>query len=474
MQFKTKTNNLHLLTDTRLWILVLFLIRLENIDIPPLDEHSWRQTLTLGVARNYLEIDGNFFHPTTLLRDSRQGVMAQEFPLFNYSIAALWQLFGEHNWIFRLFNLLIATLGLFAFSRIVRRLADESTALYSTVLFGVSVAFVYARKAMPDVFAVSLVLAGVDYGWRYLESKKWAHLAAFGSIAALGMLCKMPAVCTLAFIVAPILHYKESWKERITLSGISLIALAAMACWYFIWVPWAEKTYGFGLFFPTTLAEGWKQINIMADGTISRFYPIALTSRLAFGFFVAGIAMMIWKRQTNILLTFGASTVLIFGLMLKAGATFSGHAYYIIPFVPAMSLVAGYGLSTLIKPQWLQLILLFLIATEAIYQHKTDFFINNKERKLLKLESIVDQFSKPNERILVNYYDGSPVMLYFAHRTSWNVIDRMKDTEWVKGEAAVGMKLLVIDRSRWQDSLPFPRLYIDEDYAVYENLPAKN
>lgn len=474
MSLLSQQNILRLASDVRIWIFILFLIRLENINIPPLDEHSWRQTLTLGVARNYLEVDGNFFHPTTVLRDSRQGILAQEFPLFNYSIAALWSILGTHHWVYRLLNLLVATLGLMAFFRIVRRIADESTALYSTVIFGVSVAFIYARKAMPDVFAVSLVLAGADYGWRYLESKKWTHLAAFGGITALGLLCKMPAVCALSFMVAPILYNKDHWKERITLSGVTLLALAAMGAWYFLWVPWAERNYEFPLFFPTTLSEGWKQITEMADGTLSRFYPIALTSRLAFGFFLAGIVALIWKRQVPVLITFGAATVLILGLMLKAGATFSGHAYYIIPFAPAMSLVAGYGLRTLVKPQWVQLVLLLVIATEAIRQHKPDFFINNNERKMLKLESIVDQFSKQNDRILVNYVDGSPSMLYFAHRSGWNVIDRMKDTEWVKGEATVGMKLLVIDRDRWQDSLPFPRLYIDEDYAIYANNPEKN
>lgn len=49
------------LFDVRLWILVLFLIRLENIDLAPLDVHSYRQALTLGVARNFLEWDANIF-----------------------------------------------------------------------------------------------------------------------------------------------------------------------------------------------------------------------------------------------------------------------------------------------------------------------------------------------------------------------------------------------------------------------------
>src|SRR6185503_6578718 len=107
--------------------------------------------------------------PRTIICDSREGILAQEFPLYNYSIAILWKIFGQQNWCFRLFNLIIASIGLYYFSKISKRFMDDKGALFSTVIFGVSVAFMYARKAMPDVFAVSLVIIGVEFGWKYLE-----------------------------------------------------------------------------------------------------------------------------------------------------------------------------------------------------------------------------------------------------------------------------------------------------------------
>ena len=72
------------LFDVRIWIVLLFLLRLENIDLAPYDEHSWRQTMTLGVARSYADVDNNFLHPRTIVCDSRGGMFAQEFPIFNY------------------------------------------------------------------------------------------------------------------------------------------------------------------------------------------------------------------------------------------------------------------------------------------------------------------------------------------------------------------------------------------------------
>ncbi len=456
------------LFDVRLWILVLFLLRLENIDLAPFDEHNWRQTMTLGVARNYAEVDANFFHPRTIVCDSRGGMFAQEFPLFNYCVFLLWKVFGAHNWCFRLFNLVVASIGLWAFSNIVRRLANEKAALFATVMFGVSVAFMYARKGMPDVFAVSLALVGVYWGWRFLEEKKGQQLALFGVFAGLGMLCKMPATCVMALLTAAFWNESVDKKAKMQLAGVGAVGVAAMVAWYFIWVPATEKEYGFPLFYPTSIAEGWKQLVEMKADTLARFYPIALTSRVAFLFCLVGLGMAIWRKNKPILLTFAASSALLFGLMLKAGGTFSGHVYYIIPYVPIMALLAGYGLSELVRNQWIQLAILVAIMTEAVYKHKYDFFIPWEDQKFLKLEKIVDQYVPKDSRILVNNHEGSPVMLYSAHRRGWTVTDRMKDSAWVAGESTVGMNFLVIERSRWQDTLPFPRLYEDNDFQIYK------
>ena len=456
------------LFDVRLWILVLFLLRLENIDLAPLDEHNWRQTMTLGVARNYAEVDAHFFHPRTILCDSRGGIFAQEFPLFNYCVFLLWKVFGAHNWCFRLFNLLVASIGLWAFSNIVRRLVHEKAALFATVMFGVSVAYVYARKGMPDVFAVSLALLGVYWGWRYLEEKKAQQLALFGVFAGLGMLCKMPAACVMALLTPAVFEVAVDKKAKVQLAIVGAFGVAAMAAWYFIWVPSTEKAYGFPLFYPTSIAEGWRQLVEMKQDTLGRFYPIALTSRMAFLFCLVGLGIAIWRKNNPILLTFAASSALLFALMLKAGGTFSGHEYYIIPYVPMMALLAGYGLSESVRNPWIQLAILIAIGAEAVYKHKHDFFIPWENKKFLKLEDIVDQYVPKDSRILVNNREGSPVMLYAAHRRGWTVTDRMKDSAWVAGEATVGMNFLVIERSRWHDSLPFPKLYEDNEFQIYK------
>ncbi|MBL7829358.1 MAG: glycosyltransferase family 39 protein [Saprospiraceae bacterium] len=457
------------LFDVRVWILVLFLIRLENIDLPPLDEHAWRQTITLGVARNYEEVSPAFFEPRTVICDSRQGIIAQEFPFFNYCITILWKIFGTYDWVFRVFNLLVASFGLYFFSSLAKRFIGTPGNVFATIIFGVSVAFMYARKAMPDVFAVSLVIIGVEFGWRYMQSGKSKELALFLLFSGLGMLSKMPATLTMALLL-PLVFRKDTLPRTKTLLITAAgIAAAAMVTWYFVWVPWAEKTKGFPLFYPTSFSDGWKQLVEMKNDTISRFYPIALTSRVSFLFFLAGLVWMFRTKHKTLIWTFTASTVLLVLYMLKSGGTFAGHVYYIMPFVPMMSLLAGYGISELVKNQWLQLACIALITVEANVEHKADFFIPWQEEKFLKLERIVDQHIPKDARILVNNREGSPIMMYFAHRRGWTVTDRMKDSSWVAGESTVGLHYMVIERSRWKgDSLPWPQLYQDNEFQIYK------
>lgn len=467
--------NLNTLTrwlfDVRLWILVLFLVRLENINLPPLDEHAYRQCLTLGVARNYLEIDPNIFQPRSLLCDSRPGYEVMEFPVLNYSIFLFWKLFGEHNWCFRLLGLIVASFGLWHFHQIVKRWVDARTALAGTVLFGTSVAFIYARKAMPDVFSLSLVLIGISIGWSYLEKGGWWRLPLFTLITALGLLSKIPSASALVLLILPVFDPKILLKRKVWLTTAGIIAIIAMSAWYFVWIPWAEKEYQHGWYFRWGLSNAWHQVTVDKwEDTKARFYPIALQSRIAFFFFLAGLVMMFVKKQWKLAINWTLYSLIFIVFILQVGEVFSGHEYYVTPYAPIMALVAGYGLSNLIKNQWLFILVLTIMAVEAIHWKKSDFFIPWQEQKFLKLEAITNSVMSKDDKILTSDGDGNPKMMYLAHKRGWTEHrkERLFDKAWLDGEATVGLHYAVIERFKIQDSLPYPVVYEDNEFSIYK------
>ena len=457
-----------MLTDIRFWIFVLFLIRLETIDLPPLDAHSWRQCITLGVARDYHEVDATFWEPKTVICDSREGILAQEFPVLNYLIFIFWTIFGEHNWVFRLIMLITSSMGLFFFYNLIKRIFNQHIAFGAVIVFGVSVAFIYSRKAMPDVFSVSLCIIALEYAYRFKDNPSYVNGIMFTTLLTLGLLSKMPAAVLLPFGWWLLDFSKCETKKTFKIIGMGAIAIFSMYLWYWVWVPWAENTYQFRLFFPTSLSEGYDQLMSDVTDLKKRFYPIALTSKISFLFCVAGFILIFLKKEKKLLLLLLLSSVVMVFFMLKTGRVFSGHDYYIIPFVPMMSLLAGYSISYFSKWNYLFYIILVIISIEAISYHKKDFFISGENKKYLRLASITDKYVKKTDRILVNSGEGQPWMMYFAKRRGWAVTDRMKDTSWVNGESTVGLKYLLIDKQKYQDSIPYPVLYDDEDFRLYE------
>lgn len=71
--------------DFRFWVLLFFILRLYGITNPPLEAaHNWRQTLTCSIARNFYEEDTNILYPRIDIDGEKSGIIASEFPVFNY------------------------------------------------------------------------------------------------------------------------------------------------------------------------------------------------------------------------------------------------------------------------------------------------------------------------------------------------------------------------------------------------------
>ena len=70
-------------------------------DHRPYSMHQWRQADCLSFTKNYYEEGVNFFSPKIHFQGSTEGKALSEFPLINYSVAGLWKVFGEHEYLYR-------------------------------------------------------------------------------------------------------------------------------------------------------------------------------------------------------------------------------------------------------------------------------------------------------------------------------------------------------------------------------------
>jgi len=76
--------------------------------------HMWRQADCLSFAKNYLENGFQFFKPSVHCTTSdNNNQTVSEFSIIYYFVALIWKVFGQHEFIFRLINMIIVFIGLY-------------------------------------------------------------------------------------------------------------------------------------------------------------------------------------------------------------------------------------------------------------------------------------------------------------------------------------------------------------------------
>ena len=461
-------------SDIRFWIVVFFIIRLIGITNPPLEvEHNWRQTTVTMVARNFLEVDNNIFYPRVDFAGDKTGITGMEFPLLNYMIYGTAEIFGYQHWYGRLINLIASSFGLWFFYRLVSLFFKESVSFYATLVLSVSIWFQFSRKIMPDTFAMSLIIAGIYFGFKFLKSQNpksiWKEALAFFLLVLLGVLAKLPSGYLLIVFVFPIFDSTIAVQRKVLFVCISGLVLVPAVCWYFYWVPFLVETYGFWHFFMgKSITMGFQEIITNGQATAQKFYDTALKF-IGFGLFVWGMLTAYQQKEKRIFWILTVTICSFSIVILKAGYTFPHHSYYIIPFVPVMALVAGFGLSS-IDNKKLRIFLMTAIAIEGIANQQHDFFLKPSSQHLLNLESDLNQISQPNDLIAINSGDV-PTPMYFSHRKGWILNQEdLLNVSYLEDLKSKGVKFVVVlnnNQTNFNPNLLGQLIMKKEGYSIY-------
>lgn len=469
MSFNSK--NTSFLKDIRFYIVLAFILRLYGITQPPLEvAHNWRQTTVTMVARNFYETDANIFYPRVDFAGNKTGITGMEFPFLNYLIYLTSKVFGYAHWYGRLINLIISSFGLLYFFKLVRKYFETEVAFNATLVLIVSLWFTYSRKIMPDTFATSFMLAALYYGSNYLDSgAKLKQLFIYLFLVSIAVLSKLPVAYLLVVFIPILINKKIDLNTKIIFTSASAVMLLAPAIWYFYWVPHLVQEFGFWHFFMgKNIAEGTAEIFQNLHLTLAHFYDNAL-KYVGFAFFLFGLVNAIIKRDKILIVVFTLCFVGFLVIVLKAGFTFAHHSYYIIPFVPVMALVCGYGIAQL-KNKKIALLILIAIGVEGILNQQHDFRISKDNLAVLQLETDLDKFSKRTDLILINSGDY-PTPMYFAHRKGWvNDNSKIADVNYIAQLKTEGLQYIVIMKKTFGSELTlnYLRVFTNENYSIYK------
>lgn len=342
-------------------LIVGFLLRLYNFTSPIADWHSWRQTDTSAVSRNFVENGFDILHPRYLDisniqtgKDNPIGYRFVEFPIFNIFQAGLYlgiPIFTIEEW-GRLVSILASLASAFFIYKLASRYIDEyagiaSAAFYLFLPFSVY----YGRTILPDTSMATASLGGIYFFDRYFDNinihkkkglnKNYLFFSLSILFTAVALLLKPYA---LFFTLSLFYFAYEKYKSRFILKWelwvyfvLSLIPLIAWRLWM--------------LHYPEGIpASKW----LFNEGNI-RFKPVyfywLFSERigrliLGYGGIVILIAGLVKRSEKYLfLLSFVASSLLYMIVIARGNVQ---HDYYQILILPSISLLLGNGLSFLL------------------------------------------------------------------------------------------------------------------------------
>lgn len=453
------------------WIVLFFVVRCIGICNAPLEAgHSWRQCTGLMVARNFYEVDASIFYPRIDVTNGKEGIVAMEFPTLYYLVYLVSEVVGYDHWYGRLINLLVSSLGIWFFYRLLSNYFSQPIAYWSSLLLLVSLWFSFSRKTMADTFCVSVFFIALYYGFLYIKEGGAKNALLYFLFAAVGVLSKIPAGIYAVLFVFPLFSGRWCTARKGVFIFLSLGWLCMVYAWYFVWNVHLSALEGSWYNAGMSFGQGLNELVTHPEQTLSKFYFSAFSSYVLFGLFVAGVFFLIKNREKRALGVAALISAIFLIYMLKSGYYFHHHNYYILPFVPVMAFVAAHALVAIRNKRWV--LSLFIVgATEALLNQQHDFFIHDDQKYKLKLEAVMNTVSQGSDLIAING-GGDPQLMYFSHRKGWSFDAAFADdTKRIEQLGKEGAKWLVIDRKTEQRSFPFLKIYTDEWFDVYQLVP---
>jgi len=335
---------------------VLFLLiplgvsqRLYRIEVPPFGHHSWRQYDTAAIARNFHEGTMNILYPQIDWRGSSPGYVEVEFQAYSYLVAALYRVFGLHEWLGSLLNIFFYVLTALLLFQFARKLVDEKTALIVVFFYSVvPLTAFFNRSFQPDTLMCLGTLAGIYFFWLYTENNRLFHLILSGAGVSLALLIK-PLNVYLAVPLIYLAHRQFGWSmlKKMPIWIFAIVVVLPPFFWYVhafsLW-----ETYGNSFFrgyvafqLPPLFDRKWLWFGKYM--TLRLIFAIATPP----GLFFLVAAFFSKQRMRNTLLYWWLAGFAV--SVLLAFDQHGGHDYYQLPLIFVSSIFMAQGAVLLLE-----------------------------------------------------------------------------------------------------------------------------
>ncbi len=318
--------------------------------------HLWRQSQTAITIQNFYRHDFNIMNPrTNNLNGDGNNIMRFEFPIMQWSVAVAHKIFGESFVVMRISMFLIGLWGVLGVYFLLKWLwEDRIVALLGAWAFNFSPLFYfYTMNPLPDVLALCSAIWAMAFFFYYIKTaKNWAVLLSV-TFLAVATLAKLPYIIFGSMVVIYVLQqwFKnglKAFKETIFITFSYILLLLPAFFWYKWVIPtWGDNGVLTGIFS--------NQVPLSITLDIFRFHAYAFLPKLLLNyaavpfFFVSMVFTFINKSFTRrnwaILAATGLSVIIYY--LFEYNMIGLVHNYYMLPFLPPLCVVVGYGIKQL-------------------------------------------------------------------------------------------------------------------------------
>lgn len=390
--------------------------------------HSWRQTDTAAIARNFYELELNPLKPRIDWGGSGPGYVETEAQIFTFLIALSYFVVGAHDWVGRVISLIFSTLTAWYIFRYGFVLKGRRYGLSAAAVFFILPMEAYFGTALfPEALLLLGLIAAVFHYDRWLENGRffdWLFSLFFVTVA---VLIKPPSL----YIGLPLLYLsfrKYGWSlfKKTVIWLYVVILLVVSALYYYnahqLYVIYSNTfgiwDYGTGKWLNWDLLLSWKFYNRIIFSNIGE-------RLLTYGGFIAFIiGLFVTKNEREKVVVFWLIAVGV-SILIAAHGNFA-HDYYQMPvLLPASFIIAGaiesIQFSGKTRKRAIRAGFIFIIAAIPLLSIARNIgYTRHALDDLPKVKFARDlQPALPHDAKVLTINRTNPMLLYHLHRTGW-------------------------------------------------------
>ncbi len=313
---------------------------------PPQGIHFIRQTDCLSFVIGYYKFGMNFFEPKNLNLASEGGKAVSEFPILYYLTACLYFIFGEKEFILRLLNVSIVSVGFFYLFRLLNQFFQSIFYAYvfSFLFLSSTVLIYYTNNYLPDAPALGFTLIGWYFFNKFLVTQKYNSLTISILFFTLSSLLKitffMNPITAFLLLLFFLFSKKINTLEFKKLLLPFIISIFILSFWLIFVIYYNSSNHS--SYYSTTIHPIWtlsyKTINDIWKYITEFWYTKYYFQTTFHVFIILVIGGLISYKKIKSELLFISLLLFMGGIfyLLLFYKMFQDHDYYFITLLPAI------------------------------------------------------------------------------------------------------------------------------------------